>query len=101
MASALVEHATNSEDVHQRVQRASRSSEQEKQYPYFRFNAPRGVGDIGLRGWNKSEELAAHTHNYMKEYEIEARKALCVEYLISASPSCIFMCWSQLIKYKH
>lgn len=87
MINGLAQLAVNSEDVHQRVQRASRSSEKEKQFPYFRFNVPRDVADIGLGDWNKSEELAAHTDNYMKEYEIEELKSLCVKFLLSVSPT--------------
>jgi predicted acylesterase/phospholipase RssA len=87
MASALAKLATNSEDVHQRVQRASRSREKEKQFPYFRFNVPRDVGDIGLGDWSKSEELAAHTNNYMMEYETETQRDLCVNFLLSVSSS--------------
>jgi len=88
MASALAQFATNSEDAHQRVQRAARSIEKEKQFPYFRFNVPRDVGDIGLGDWNKSDDLAAHTGNYMKEYETEERRSLCVKFLLSTSPPC-------------
>ena len=85
MASALAKLATDSEGVHQRVQRYS--SEKEKQFPYFRFNVPRDVGDIGLGDWSKSSELAAHTTSYMQEYEVEEKRALCVKFLVSASPS--------------
>jgi hypothetical protein len=85
MAGALARLATNSEDVHQRVQRASR--ENEKRFPYFRFNVPRDVGDIGLGDWNRSEEMAAHTSNYMNEYDAEEQRGRCVEFLLSASSS--------------
>jgi hypothetical protein len=87
MSSALAKLASNSNDVHQRVQRASRSTEMDKQFPYFRFNVPRDVGDIGLGDWNKSEELAAYTNSYMKECETEEQRGLCVKFLLSASPS--------------
>lgn len=84
MANALAQLAVNSEDVHQRVLRTSGSSEKEKRFPYFRFNVPRDVGDIGLGDWNKSEELAAHTENYMMEYETERKKGRCIKFLLSA-----------------
>lgn len=87
MASALAQLATNSEDVHQRVQRASRSSEKEKQFPYFRFNVARDVGDIGLGDWKRSEDLAAHTGNYMRDCEVEELRDLCVQFLLSAPTS--------------
>jgi hypothetical protein len=75
MAGVLAQLATNSEDVHQRVQRAK------SQTRYFRFNVPRDVGDIGLGDWCKMDELAAHTDNYMREYEIEGKLNLCVRFL--------------------
>ena len=81
MASVLAQLASNSEDVHQRLQRASRSKE--KTFPYFRFNVPRDVGDIGLGDWKKAEELAAHTDSYMKEYETEEERVQCVKFLLS------------------
>jgi hypothetical protein len=87
MASASAKLVTNSEDVHQRVQRASRSSEKERQFPYFRFNVARDVGDIGLGDWERSEDLAAHTGNYLKEAEIEEQRGLCVKFILSASSS--------------
>lgn len=83
MASALAKLATNSEDVHQRIQRDSRL----KQFPYFRFNVPRDVGDIGLGDWDKASDLAAHTNNYMQESEAEERKDRCVKFLLSTSSS--------------
>lgn len=87
MASALAKLATDSEAVHQRVQRASRSSEKEKQFPYFRFNVPRDIGDIGLGDWQRSSDMAAHTENYMRESEIEEQRDHCVKFLLSTSSS--------------
>lgn len=83
IASASAKLATNSEDVHQRIERESRR----KQFPYFRFNVPRDVGDIGLGDWTKAGDLAAHTKNYMEESEIEEKRDLCVSFLISPSSS--------------
>jgi hypothetical protein len=85
MASASAKLATNSEDVHRRVQRAS--GEKERQFPYFRFNAAQDVGDIGLGDWKKSEELTAHTGNYLNEPEVEVQRGHCVEFILSASSS--------------
>jgi predicted acylesterase/phospholipase RssA len=84
MASALGKLATNSEDVHQRI---SRSSSKGKRFPYFRFNVPRDVGDIGLGDWTKANDLAAHTTNYMEEHEAEERRDLCVKFLLSTASS--------------
>ena len=82
MASALSSLVTNSEDVHQRLQRTSRATDIDKQFPYFRFNVERDVGDIGLEDWKKAEEMAAHTTAYLEEQEVEERKSNCVKCLI-------------------
>lgn len=82
MGSALAKLATNSEEAHQRVRRQSRFSDTAR-FPYFRFNVPRDVGDIGLGEWNRSDELGSLTSNYMKEDEIEERRDQCVNFLLS------------------
>jgi predicted acylesterase/phospholipase RssA len=87
IARVLSQLAHDSEGIHQRVQRSLRSTQVHKQRYYFRFNVSRDVGDIGLGDWNKSDEMAAHTSNYTKEYEVEERLDRCVEFLLSASPS--------------
>jgi predicted acylesterase/phospholipase RssA len=83
MASALSTLATNSEDVHQRLQRTSRAIDVDNKFPYFRFNVERDVGDIGLEEWKREEELAAHTMAYLEEQEAEERKTMCVNCLIN------------------
>jgi tetratricopeptide (TPR) repeat protein len=85
MASALSGLITSSEEVHQRLQRASRGTDLNKQFPYFRFNVGRDIGDIGLGDWRKEEEIAVHTAAYLEEQEIEEMKSLCVKCLISSS----------------
>jgi len=79
MAGVLAQLATDSENVHQRVQREYQN--RKSQIRYFRFNVSRDVGDIGLGDWCKMDELAAHTENYMREYEIEEKLSLCVGFL--------------------
>lgn len=82
MAGALAEMATNSEEVHQRLQRSS--NRRENRFRYFGFNVPRDIGDVGLGDWNRCVELATHTSNYMREAEAERLRALCVQFLLSA-----------------
>jgi hypothetical protein len=83
MAGALSKLVTDSEHVHQRVRRASRSLDMDKKFPYFRFNVERDIGDIGLEEWKKEEEMAAHTMAYLQEQEVEERKVECAEYLLN------------------
>jgi hypothetical protein len=73
MANALSKMAFNSEQVHQGL-----SKDLNKQFPYYRFNVERDVGDIGLGDWRREEEIAVHTESYLQEHEGEERKSLCV-----------------------
>src|SRR5579864_2407633 len=77
MAGALTSIVTNSEAVHEALQRESH-----QQFPYFRFNVERNVGDIGLEDWKKLEVMATHTKAYMETFELEKRKILCAKCLI-------------------
>jgi len=85
MAAALAKVASNSEDVHRRIRATSMSSGdgERGQFQYFRFNVPRGVGDIGLGDWERSEEMAAHTSNYVREPETEEERVKCAKLLLS------------------
>ena len=53
------------------------------QFPYFRFNVERDVGDIGLGDWEREEEIAVHTTAYLEETEAEEKKLVCVNCLTS------------------
>jgi predicted acylesterase/phospholipase RssA len=83
MASAISDLTTNSEQVHQRLLRNSRAADINKQFPYFRFNVEREMGDIGFEDWAKEEEMATHTAAYLGEHEVEELKMKCVEFLLN------------------
>jgi hypothetical protein len=83
MAGALASLATDSEDVHESLQRKSHLNDPDQRFPYFRFNVARYVGDIGLGDWMKAEELTTHTMAYMEEQESRQKKTSCVECLIN------------------
>ena len=80
MANALTSIVTNTEAVHDMLQRES-----DQQYPYFRFNVERDVGDIGLEDWKKMHALTTHTAAYMSIFESEKRKIMCAKCLIDPS----------------
>jgi hypothetical protein len=80
MANALTSIVTNTETVHDMLQRES-----DQQYPYFRFNVERDVGDIGLEDWKKMHALTTHTTAYMAIFESEKRKIMCAKCLIEPS----------------
>jgi predicted acylesterase/phospholipase RssA len=83
MANALTSIVTNIEGVHDTLLR-----EADNQFPYFRFNVERDVGDIGLEDWEKVHALTTHTAAYMRIYESETRKNMCAKCLID--PSAIY-----------
>lgn len=85
MASTMSSLIMDSEGVHQRLQRDSRATDINKQFPYFRFNVERDIGDIGFGDWSTQERVRVHTDSYMQEQEAEERKATCVNYLMSSS----------------
>ena len=65
MAGGLTSIVTNTEAVHDALQR-----EADQQFPYFRFNVERNVGDVGLEDWKKVEALRTHTSAYMGTYDL-------------------------------
>jgi predicted acylesterase/phospholipase RssA len=80
MANALISVVTYTEAVHDMLQRDS-----DQQYPYFRFNVERDVGDIGLEDWKKVHALTTYTTAYMTIFESEKRKNMCAKCLIQPS----------------
>lgn len=78
MANALQRVATNTEAVHDTLQRAAA----DHKFLYFRFNVERDVGDIGLEDWKKQPSLTANTIAYMKLYEVKRRRIECAKYLV-------------------
>jgi len=83
IARACVDLVTNSEAVHQRLLKESKSSDPERQFPYHRFNVDRDMQNIGLQEWSKMEEMASHTAVYMEEGEGVLRLNRCVKDLMN------------------
>ena len=79
MASALSGLVTDSEAVHETLSNAS----QRTQFPYFRFNVERQVGDIGLGDWTKSRQMAALCIGYLGQHATRQKKMDCVKRLIA------------------
>lgn len=97
MAHALTSLVTDSENVHQQLQSLSHGRRVETQFPYFRFNVDRDVGDIGLSDADpqSQERLAAHTHSYLLDFEIETKRTQCVDFLVNPPPAeCSFLLYS-------
>jgi hypothetical protein len=78
MANALKAIVADTESVHHQVFESS-----DNKFPYFRFNAERDVGDIGLQDWRELNILSAHTMNYMNLPEPKKKKMECSTCLIN------------------
>jgi predicted acylesterase/phospholipase RssA len=77
MANALTTIATDTETVHDALQR-----EAEQTLAYFRFNADRDVGNIGLEEWKKEHALATNTLAYLRTHDMSRKKSECSNCLI-------------------
>ena len=79
MASVLSGLVTDSEAVHEALSNASHRT----QFPYFRFNVERQVGDIGLGDWTKARQMAALSIGYLGQHATRGKKMECVKRLIA------------------
>jgi len=77
MAGALTSIVTNSEGVHNEMDRDAH-----EKFPYFRFNVERNVGDIGLEDWKKLGAMTVHTKAYMETFDLENKKIMCAKCII-------------------
>ena len=80
MANAMTAIVTNTEAVHDNLELTSN-----QQFPYFRFNVERDVGDIGLQDYQKQDSLMVHTSAYMITAESRKKKIECVKCVIDPS----------------
>ena len=83
IAKACVDLVANSEPVHERLFKESKSLDPERQFPYHRFNVERDMQDIGLQEWSKMEEMASYTAVYMEEGEGVLKRNKCVDDLMN------------------
>jgi len=78
MASALISIITNSEAVHDLLEQDA-----DEQFPYFRFNVERDVGDIGLEDWKRLGTMAAYTNAYLTTFDLKRRR-FCAQRVLLA-----------------
>jgi hypothetical protein len=62
MMIVLIQITMNLEDIYQYLYNQSRL---EIPFPYFRFNIPRDIEDIGLEEWSRNDELGIYIDNYI------------------------------------
>ena len=61
---ALKDMASNSDRVAREMDKLFQDSDR-----YFRFNVVQGLKDVTLSDWEKTSQIAAHTHNYISVNE--------------------------------
>ena len=86
LLDACTKLTINSEPVHQRMFRLSRSRDRHKQFSYHRLNVEREMEAIGFTEWKKLQEIGAHTAAFLQEGEGMNRRDNCVEDLMYPPP---------------
>lgn len=75
----IVKLSTESEDTHLRMcERASNSNDR---FPYYRFNIPTGMEQIGLQEWKKTTTIGALTRGYLTNPCVETEMEECAKNL--------------------
>ena len=77
--------STNSEHTHRRVWEEAHSEDESLQFPYFRFNVPRGMEKIGLEEWKATEKITALTRSYLESPDVKKELENCAEGLWNPS----------------
>jgi predicted acylesterase/phospholipase RssA len=85
IVKALVSLSTSSESMHLRVWGEANSEEESTQFPYFRFNVPRGMDEIGLEEWRMAEAMADVTRSYLDSPDVNGELRKCAEGLQNPS----------------
>jgi len=78
---ALVTLSTNSESTHRRIWEEAHSEDEYLQFPYFRFNVPRGMEGIGLEEWKMAEKMTALTRSYLESPDVKKEMQRCARAL--------------------
>ncbi|KAJ7118653.1 acyl transferase/acyl hydrolase/lysophospholipase [Mycena crocata] len=69
LIKAMIEMAHDCEEIAERMEK--RFEDQPK--VYFRFNVDRGLQTVELDDWDRMNEVAAHTRQYMAKHEADKR----------------------------
>ena len=78
-AVELVKLSTESEDTHRNMWERAHSKDESQQFPYYRFNVPAGMDEIGLEEWKEMIKMAALTRGYLRTPLVEKEMELCAE----------------------
>jgi predicted acylesterase/phospholipase RssA len=79
-AQELVKLSTESEDTHRRMwELANNPHDESLQFPYYRFNIPAGMEQIGLEEWKKITKMGALTRGYLATPSVETNVEECAK----------------------
>jgi Patatin-like phospholipase len=81
-AQDLVKLSTESEDTHRRMwEQANNTHDESRQFPYYRFNVPVGMDEIGLEEWKEITKMGALTRGYLATPSVETNMEECAKCL--------------------
>jgi len=81
----LVKLSTESEDTHRNMWGHANSDNHSQRFPYYRFNVPSGMKEIGLEEWKNMTRMKALTRGYIRTPSVEKEIAECIASLHTPS----------------
>jgi Patatin-like phospholipase len=84
-AEELVKLSTDSEDTHRNMWERANSDDHSQRFPYYRFNVPSGMEEIGLEEWKNMTRIGALTRGYIRTPSVEKEMAGCAASLHTPS----------------
>ena len=78
-AKELVKLSTDSEDTNRNMWQ--RAHDESQQFPYYRFNVPTGMDEIGLEEWKNMAKIGSLTRGYLRTPMVEKEMERCAENL--------------------
>jgi hypothetical protein len=84
-AEEVVKLSTESEDTHRNIWQCANSEDDSQRFPYYRFNVPSGMEEIGLEEWKDMIKMGALTRGYIGTSSVEKEIAKCANSLFKSS----------------
>jgi len=84
-AQEVVKLSTESEDTHRNIWERANSDDHSQRFPYYRFNVPSGMEEIGLEEWKNMTRIGALTRGYIRTPSVEKEVAECAASLHTPS----------------
>jgi predicted acylesterase/phospholipase RssA len=84
-AQELVKLSTQSESTHTNMWELANSHDPSQPFPYYRFNVPSGMDEIGLEEWRNMIKMSALTRSYLRTPAVESELRRCAESLLNSA----------------